>query len=180
MSTQENAGPMRPALLPAATAAWFGYLVTDFLIHGVFLSSWWRATESYWLPPKEMFRMIPYSYVSFAIYCAVLTWLLWRLFGDRLSLRLGLQFGALAGLIPGTASALGTYSLFHIPTMALLIWPATQTIISAIVGTVASWVLLAKRPWRRVGLTVLVAVVFFIAGVVIQNLLFPTPADHRA
>jgi hypothetical protein len=176
----ENQVPetLRPRLLPAAIAAWLGYLVIDFLMHGVFLAAWWRAAEPYLLPPSELVRMIPLGYASFAIYCGALTWLVARFFGERVSVIAGLRFGAIAGLVFGAASTLGTYSALRMPPTALLVWPAAVVVESAIAGALAAWVLVAARPWRRVGLVLGAGIVLFMAGVVIQNLFFPTPADH--
>lgn len=171
-------GTLRPRLLPAALAAWLAYLVLDFLMHGVFLAAWWRAAEPYLLPPRDMLRLIPLGYASFAIYCGALTWLVARLYGGRVGVIAGLRFGVVAGLVSGTASALGTYSVLRMPPMALLIWPASVVVESAIAGALAAWVLVAARPWRRVGVVLCAVIVLFIAGVVIQNLWFPTPADH--
>jgi hypothetical protein len=171
-------GTLRPRLLPAALAAWLGYLVLDFLMHGVFLAAWWRAAEPYLLPTRDMVKLIPLGYASFAIYCGALTWLVARLYGERVGVIAGLRFGVIAGLVFGVASTLGTYSALRMPRGALLIWPSSVVVESAIAGALAAWVLMAARPWRRVGLVLCVVIILFIAGVVIQNLFFPTPADH--
>jgi hypothetical protein len=165
-------------LLPAAVAAWIAYVVLDFLMHGVFLAGWWRAAEAYLLPPRDLLRLIPFGYASFAIYCGALTWLLARLRDGRLSVPAGARFGAVAGLVSGVASALGTYSAFRMPSGALVVWPASVVIESTVAGAVAAWTLSATRPWRRVGLVFGAAFMLFVAGVVIQNLFFPTPASH--
>jgi len=168
----------RARLLPAAVAGWVAYLLCDFLVHAVFLAQWWRATESYWLPPRDLFLRIPLGYASFAIYCAVLAWLLGRLYGDRLNLSSGVRFGAIAGLVSGLGSVLGTYSAFRMPPSALVVWPASFLLDSTIAGGVMAWVLVAERPWRRVGVVIAVAALLFVLGVVVQNMFFPTPADH--
>jgi len=178
MDEQQAYRQLRDRLLPAAIAAWIGYVVLDFLLHGVFLASWWRATERYWLPPRELFRLIPLSYAAFAIYCAAVTGLLARLYGARLKLVTGLGFGAVAGVVTGVASVLAVYSVFRVPRLALLVWPISVAVESTIAGAVAAWTLIAGRPWRRAGLVFGVAVIFLILGVVVQNLLLPTPADH--
>jgi hypothetical protein len=170
--------PLRTRLLPAALAAWVGYLALDFLMHGVFLAASWRAAESYLLPPRDLLRMIPLGYASFGIYCGALTWALARLYGERLAVTSGLRFGAVAGIVSGIASTLAAYSVFRMPRAALLIVPASIAVESAIAGALAAWTLGAGRPWRRVGLVLGAAVVLFAIGVVIQNLLLPTPADH--
>jgi hypothetical protein len=166
VSDRDPSQPSEPTLLPAIVAAWCAYLVLDFLTHAVFLAVWWRATERYWLPPQELFWSIPFGYASFAIYCAALTWLLLRLYGRQPTLIAGLRFGAIAGLIYGTGSVLATYSVFRMPTSALLVWPASVTVGSTLAGVVAAWVLVADRPWRRVGLVVGAAIILFILGVV--------------
>jgi hypothetical protein len=170
--------PLRAKLLPAALAAWIGYLVLDFLMHGVFLAAWWRTAEPFLLPPRDLLRMIPLGYASFGIYCGALTWALARLYGERLDMASGLRFGAVAGIVYGIASALAEYSIFRMPRMALLIWPASTVVESTIAGALAVWTLRAGRPWRRVGLVLGAAVVLFVIGAVVQNLLLPTPADH--
>ena len=165
-------------LLPAVVAGWFTYLVIDFLMHAVILAQWWRSTASYWLPPRELFIRIPFGYASFAIYCVVLAWLLIRIYGEGLNLLIGLRFGAIAGFVSGLSSILGIYSAFRMPPSALVVWPLSILLDSTIVGGVMAWVLIAVRPWRRVGMVVLAAVVLFIIGVIIQNIFFPTPVDH--
>jgi hypothetical protein len=64
------------------------------------------------------------------------------------------------------------------PQGALAVWPASVVVESTIAGSVAAWTLVAERPWRRVGWVFGAVVVLFVIGVVIQNLLFPTPPDH--
>ena len=179
MNDGANSRPARGAFWAAATGAWCTYLALDFMAHAVFLASYWRATGDYWLPPLELFRRLPLAYAVFAIHCAVLTWLLRRLYQDRLNMGTGLRFGAFAGLIFGTSSALGDYSVFRMPPSALIVWPMSVTAEWASAGAVAAWVLVAQRPWRRVALVFLVALVVFAVGAAIQNLFFPTPADHR-
>jgi hypothetical protein len=61
----------------------------------------------------------------------------------------------------------------------LIIWPASVTVELAAAGAVTAWVLVARRPWWRVAVVFLAALVLFVAGAVIQNLFFPTPAGHR-
>lgn len=178
MNSQDASRAVPARLLPAAVAAWFAYLVFDFLLHAMLLAQWWRATESYWLPPRELVRRIPFGYASFAIYCTVLAWLLRRLYGDHLNLARGLRFGAIAGLVSGAATVIGTYSAFRMPPSALVVWPVSIILDSTTAGGIASWVLVAGRQWRRVGVVVVAAVALFIVGVVIQNIFFPTPADH--
>lgn len=163
--------PVAHTFLPAAIGAWCTYIVIDFLIHAVLLARYWRATESYWLPPRELFRMIPLGYLSFGIYCAVATWLLMRLYGNQPNISSGLRFGASAGLFFGVVSALGNYSVFRMPSSALIVWPASLTVESAGAGAAAAWVMAAHRPWRRLGLLFAIGALLLVLGVVVQNVI---------
>ena len=160
-------------MIAAALAAWVMFLAVDFLLHAVIFSSWWKATEHYWLSPSELFRLIPYAYASFAIYCVALTWLFVRIFRDKRTLGIASRFGAFAGLIFGVSISLANYSVFLVPSSTLLVWTVSYSIESTVACTTSQWVLDTERPWRRVGLVFGVAILILIVSVVFQNLLSP-------
>ena len=174
----DNQIPRRHSLLPAGLSAWFAYLALDFLFHAVVLASWWRATEAYWLPPEALLRLIPLGYASFAAYCAALTWLLKRLYGERLTAALGLRFGAGIGLAFGTTFILASYSVFRMPVSSLLLWPLSIVIESAVSGAAAAWALVSAKPWRRAGMVLAAALLLFVVSVILQNVFFPTSATR--
>jgi hypothetical protein len=178
MNGQEESQGMKARILSAGIAGWFAYLIIDFLIHAVFLAKWWRVTENFWLPSNELFYRIPFAYASFAIYCVALTWLLRGLYGERPNMLISLRFSAIAGIVFGLGFVFGSYSVFRMPNSALVVWPVSIILESTIAGGVVAWVLSAERPWRRVGMVIIVAVVLFIIGIVVQNILFPTPTDN--
>lgn len=169
--------PSLRSLLPSALAAWLIYLTTDFLLHAVLLSAWWRATANYWLSPTQLFQFIPFAYVSSALYCAAFSWLLVRLYGPQPSVRRGLLFGTVTGLIFGIVTVLANYSVFSMPISALLVWPLSTTLDSAFEGVAAAWVLGAQHPWRRLGIVLGIAVGLFVLGVILQNVFFPSAAN---
>jgi hypothetical protein len=161
----------RSHVVPAFVAALWSYVVLDFVIHAVVLAFWWRATESFWLPPLELAKRIPFAYTAFAVHCLVLCLILWRVPGEISRVSRGLILGALLGLAWGIASALGVYSIVRAPLSFLLVGPASTTICSATAGTAAAWVQGGARRWRRVGLLVAVGFVVFVLGIVLQNVL---------
>jgi hypothetical protein len=167
------AAPAKRLLIAASTAAWLITVAVDFLLHAVLLAPWWRATEAYWLPPMQLFARIPFAYAAFAIYCALLSWLLIRLYGPGLSLRRGVVAGAAAGLIYGTAGILANYSVFPLPLSALLVWPLAAMLESAAAGGVCAWVLHTAHPWRRVGMVAGITAALLILSIILQNVLFP-------
>jgi hypothetical protein len=178
MDSENQEGYPLKKLVPAAIGAWVGYLVIDFLTHAVFLANWWRATETYWLTPSELFQRIPFGYTSFAIYCIVLTWLINRLYRNQVNLTRGVRFGAIAGMVSGIASVLGNYSAFRMPPSALIVWPMSIMLDSAVAGGIIVWVMTADHPWKQVVKVFGWMLLFFILGVVIQNIFFPTPVSH--
>ena len=177
MSDDETQHPPTP-LMPAAAAAWLVYLAVDFLTHAVFLAPWWRATESYWLPPAVLFKMIPFAYLAFAIYATCLVWLMVRLSGPRPTAAASLRFGALVGMAFGSTSALANYSVFPMPVSTLLVWTGSVTIASLGAAAAGGWTLWGARPWRRVLVVFVGTFLLFAAGVVLQNLLVPSPATN--
>jgi hypothetical protein len=168
----------RSSFIAAAAAAWLVYLAMDFLVNGVALAPWWRTTGSSWLSPQTLLERIPLAYLSFAIYAVVLTWLLAYLVRPRPAVLTGLGFGALAGCISGIWSVLAVYSVFSVPQTLLLVWPVTAILESAVAGAAAAFLLKSSTPWRRLIFILLITLVLFILGVILQNLFFPTAANR--
>ena len=156
-------------ILPAFIGAWLGCLVVDFLWQAVFHTSWYRTNESFRLP-SDLFLRIPFGYTSFTVYCFVIIWLIIRLYNNDISITKGMKFGAIAGTIYGVLFVGVTYSVFSIPQITLIMWPLSIVIESTITGGVAAWVLIAERPWRQVAKVFGISLIFFIIGVVVQNL----------
>lgn len=164
--------------LAATFASWFAYLVADFLSHAVILEVWWRTTERYWLPPEELFRFIPFGYLSFAIYCASLTWLLVRIHDSDAGILGGLKVGIVVGLVYGTAFAFAVYSILSIPVSALVVFPFSVILGSSGAGAASGSVLVSRRPWRRLGVIVGLGVAMLIIGVVVQNVFIPATPER--
>lgn len=164
-------------IIAAAVAAWLAFLAIDFLLHAVLFAKWWKTTGSYWLPPAELFRMIPYAYASFAIYCLLLTWLFDRMHSGKRTLGAACRFGAVVGLAFGVSIILGNYSVFRMPALALLVWPVSFLVESIAACAAAGWILEGERPWRRVGLVLLASVILIIASVALQNLIYTMNSD---
>lgn len=171
MDANEGTRASGGRIAAGALAAWAVFLAFDFLLHAVIFAGWWQATQRYWLPPEDLFRLIPYAYVSFAVYCAALIWLYERLYGDRRTFGAACRFGASAGLVFGISAVLANYSVFRLPASALLVWPASFLIESTAACAAAGSVLGSRRPWRRVVLVFAAAVLLLIVGIVLQNIL---------
>lgn len=171
---QATAMPGKSKLVAAWLAAWFVYLVADFWGHAVLLSHYWRDTAQFWRPAAELFKLIPVGYLSFAIYCGALVWLLARLGGEKQSALRGARFGAVAGLVFGSCTWIGLYSVIRLPLAAVTLFTLWGILESALSGAAAGSVLVAERPWRKVGWIVLLGFICFVIAVVVQNLFFPS------
>jgi hypothetical protein len=155
-------------ILQAFIGAWLGCLVVDFLWQAVFHMSWYRTNQSFRFP-SDLFLRIPFGYFSFAVYYFVLTWLLFRLYNNDLSITKGMKFGAIAGAVYGGLFVGVTYSVFEIPQITLILWPLLNVIESTIAGGIAAWVLIAERPWSQVAKVFGISFMFFIIGTLVQN-----------
>jgi len=173
MTDPQETGITRGCIAAGATAALFLYIAVDFLIHGVTLAWYWKATAEYWRPQEELFRLILPSYGAFAILCGVLAWLMARLYGEKLNVATGARFGLIAGLLYSGVGAVGSYCVFRMPASALFYWPLSGTVLAVVACTSAAWTMTAPRPWRRVVFSFLIALALLILGVVAQNLFVP-------
>ena len=156
-------------VLQAFIGAWLGCLAVDFLWQAVFHMNWYRTNQSFRVP-SELFLRIPFGYTSFAVYCLTMTWLIFRLYTNDLSITKGMKFGAIAGAVYGVLFVSVTYSVFSIPEVTLIMWPLLNVIESTIAGGIAAWVLIAERPWSQVAKVFGISLAFFIIGFVVQNL----------
>jgi hypothetical protein len=173
MTESVRRGTSAGRVAAGAVAAWFLYVAVDFLTHGVVLAWYWKATAEYWRPPEELFRLIPLSYAAFAILCGVLAWLMARLYGEKLNVATGARFGLIAGLLYSGTGAVGTYCAFRMPASALFYWPVSGTVLAVAACTTAAWTMTGPRPWRRVALSIVIAFVLLVLGVVAQNVFVP-------
>ncbi len=170
---------MRARTVPATGGAFLAILTVDFLLHAVVLSPWWRATGSYWRPPAELFALIPFAYAAYALCAVGLCWLLVALRGERPGLRFAAGVGAAAGAFLGAVSVLASYSVLAMPPGALLVFPLSFAVALGAGGAACALVLSAARPWRRLAVLAAGCLLLCALGVVVQNLVLPTPADHR-
>jgi hypothetical protein len=100
----------------------------------------------------------------------MLTWVVYRLLRNDISLIKGMRFGALAGIGFGVTVVLGNYSVFNMPPTALILWPMSSVLVSTVAGGIAAWVLIAEHPWRRVATVFGGSLVLIFLAIVIQNL----------
>ena len=77
--------------------AWLFFLMLDFLSHAVLLNSFWAQDFQALKSQDELFRLIPFGYLSFLILTFLIGWLYARLFKTDGDVKKGLAFGAMCG-----------------------------------------------------------------------------------
>jgi hypothetical protein len=151
--------------------AWLVFLMIDFLAHAVFLNSFWAQDYQAIKAKDELFRLIPFGYLSFLILIVMFGWVYSRLFRTNGNTKKGLVFGAFAGGLFALANFFGWYSFLELPPLFLLLVSFGYFVEIMVVGSVFGYLLhptsIKKRIWIMIGI-ILGGLVF---GIVLQNLL---------
>ena len=77
--------------------AWLFFLMLDFLVHAVLLRSIWEQDIQALKSKIELFRLIPFGYLSFLILTILFGWMYTRLFKTDGNVKKGLVFGTICG-----------------------------------------------------------------------------------
>jgi hypothetical protein len=93
--------------------------VIDFVVHGVILASAYQATAAIWRPMAEMKIGLMYlsTFLATAAFCAI-----YMLLVNPKSLKAGVIYGLLVGLLVGVPMAIGTYSVMPITVQIAAGW----------------------------------------------------------
>jgi hypothetical protein len=156
----------------AATAlmAWLLFLTIDFLAHAVLLRSFWAQNLPALRPEEELFRLIPFGYLSFLILTLLFGWLYTQRHKSEGNAKKGLAFGTVCGGALALSIFLGWYSFLNIPALFLFLVSLVYFAEIAGVGFVFGYLLhpesIKKRIWAVIGFIVL----GLIMGVVLQNI----------
>ena len=151
--------------------AWLAFLVLDFLAHAVFLNSFWAQDHQALKAKEELFRLIPFGYLSFLILTFMFGWVYVRLFKTTGSVKKGLVFGAFAGGLFALSNFFGWYSFLELPPLFLFLVSFVYFVEIMGVGFVFGYLLhptsIKKRIWIMIG------IIFggLIFGIILQNLL---------
>lgn len=150
--------------------AWLAFLALDFLAHATLLRSLWARDLPALKSPEELFRMIPFGYMSFLLLTLLLGVLYWRIHPDGGSPVRGLRFGALVGAFFAVSNFLGWYSFLALPLDLLALTNLGYWLEFAAAGMIFGFLIppssIKKRAWIVIGGVLLILMV----SVVLQNL----------
>lgn len=151
--------------------AWVLVIAVDFISHAVLLSPFWSQNYPAFKSKLDLFRLIPFGYISFLFLVLLVGWVYIRFYGSRGSVRKGLGLGVLFGGLFSISTFFGWYSTMNLPILFILFISLVYWVEILGVGFVFGYLMhppsIRKRIWG------LAAVIFFglILGFFLQNLL---------
>ncbi len=152
--------------------AWLVFLVLDFLTHAVLLNSFWAQHYQALKSQDELFRLIPFGYLSFLILTFMFGWLYARLFKSDGDVKKGLVFGAIGGGLFALSNFFGWYSFLDLPILFLILASLGYFVEISGVGLVFGYLLHPSFIKKRVWIIVSVIVFGLFLGIVLQNIAF--------
>ena len=139
--------------------AWLFFLMFDFLAHAVLLNSFWASDLPAIKSKDELFRLIPFGYLSFLILTLLIGWLYARLFKTSGNVTRGLAFGAIFGGLFALSTFLGWLSFLNLPPLFLFLASLVYFVEILGVGFVYGYLLhptsVKKRVWTITSIIIL-------------------------
>jgi hypothetical protein len=160
--------------------AWILVIAIDFLFHAVLLSRFWSQDYPAFKSKLDLFRLIPFGYISFLFLALLVGWIYTRLYGQKGSVKRGLIYGVVFGGFFSLSTFFGWFSTMNLPTLFILLISLVYWIEIVGVGFVFGYLMhppsIRKRIWG------LAALIFLglILGFVLQNLVTKPPVYERS
>ncbi len=110
---------MKIRAIIAIVAVALSWVVIDFVIHGLILSSAYQATAALWRPMGEMMMGLMYFCTLIASVCFVL---IYALLISSKSLASGVIYGLIYGVGTGFVFAFGSYAVMPISLKLAVVW----------------------------------------------------------
>ncbi len=155
---------------PAVFLAWLIFLALDFLSHATLLSSLWAKDLAALKSPEELFRLIPFGYLSFLLLTLLIGSVYVRLYPEGGSPGIGLRFGMWFGLLFAASNFLAWHSVFQLPVLFAALANGVYWVELTAVGLVFGYLMplpsLGRRGWILAGIAFMILMV----GVIIQSL----------
>ncbi len=129
----------------AVVAAFIGWSILDFVIHGLLLKSTYEATADLWRPAEEM--KMPLMFFVTLVFAACFV-AIYGLLVTQKSLISGIKFGALIGVATGTSMGFGSYCYMPIPLTLAWSWFFGNLVEAVAAGAVVGAIL---RPRKATG-----------------------------
>ncbi len=150
--------------------AWLFFLMLDFLAHAVLLRSFWEQDFQALKSKVELFRLIPFGYLSFLILTILFGWLYARLFKTDGDVKKGLAFGAICGGLFALSNFFGWYSFLNLPPLFMFLASLGYFVEISGVGFVFGYLLHPASIKKRIWAIISFIVFGFFLGIALQNI----------
>jgi hypothetical protein len=150
--------------------AWLVFLALDFLAHATLLRTLWAQDLAALKPTEELFRLIPFGYLSFLLLTLLLGVLYVRLFPDGGSPARGIAFGAFVGALFAASNFLGWYSAFDLPVVFLALVNLVYWLELSAAGLVFGLLIPPESIKKRAWLVMVVVFLILAASIILQSL----------
>lgn len=103
----------------AVVAVFATFVILDYIIHSIILTSTYQATAYLWRSPEEMILWL--MYLSTLVFSIIFVYIYARFFAKKRT-GTGVFYGLLMGLAMGTSMGIGSFSVMPIPCNMALTW----------------------------------------------------------
>lgn len=156
--------------------SWLSQIGFDFFQHAGLFAKLWLESRSAFLPPEQLFKLIPLGYLSFLISSSMLVWLTVRF--SISGWKQGALFGLKIGGFLSCSMVLGLASGFPIKpallTAILFGSTAQYSIAAAVIGSGVSGAHLGRLSLKVIAFLIVVLIAYF----TMQSLGLAPPMQH--
>jgi hypothetical protein len=103
----------------AVVAVFATFVILDYIIHSIILTSSYVATAYLWRSLEEMILWL--MYLSTLVFSIIFVYIYARFFAKK-GTETGVMYGLLMGLAMGTSMGIGSFSVMPIPCNMALTW----------------------------------------------------------
>lgn len=123
------------SLLITILVAFVTVWATDFLIHGVWLSSTYKETQSLWRPEAEMMTKMPFMFLGQFLVAAAFTMIFAACVAEKRCISCSLKYAGCMGVI-AAANQIIMYAVAPWPGALVTKWCAAYVIQALVIGFV--------------------------------------------
>ena len=160
--------------------AWMGVIAVDFLSHATLLSPFWSQEYPALKSKIELFRLIPFGYLSYYILLLLVGWLYMRIYGARGNIHKGLAFGLTFGLFYAFSTFFGWFSALRLPFVFIMLISLTYFFEIAMTGFVFGFLMHVESVKKRIWILLIFILSGLVLGIVLQNVLIISPASTKS
>ncbi len=155
----------------ASILAWLLILMLDFLAHATLLSHFWAQDYPAQKSKEELFRLIPFGYLSFLVLTLLVGWLYVRFYREEGNAKKGLSFGAVFGGLLALATFLSWYSALNLPAFFILLISIVYFVEVCAVGFTFGYLMHPKSVKKRVWGIVGIVLFGLVLSIILQNVM---------